>query len=361
MPSPDAPSGPSREQLEAKIISPMEGLTAMAKQLGFGKWVDAAERISEAAQAISTSLGASKALTSMGGGVEEPILAELVKEGTTAVQASGDGSGLAGAAAQAASSVTRAATTAVADGAAVAEGAAVGGAASAAGGAVAGGAAGGASAGLTGLAGLSAAAGPAGIAIAALGATALAAGYAAKQFADAMQAEANKLADWSESLSGAIAESDIARERAELRRADAIGPELAKFEKTRSEVANALYDIKTGVLDALLTAIQPALPAIEVTARVVSTIPDSLRLVHETLGGVTAILTLDRADAAKHADNAEKLLKDISDKLTPEDADEIDPFTAAFLSMGLAVPGAPATPAPIGLPPGIVGGPPIGP
>lgn len=150
----------------------------------------------------------------------------------------------------------------------------------------------------------------------------------------------------------------MARERAELRRADAIGDELARFERARSKTAEAFADVKTAVLDAVLTAIQPLLPAMEAAAKGVSVVADGVGAGLDMAGEIRAMLRGDFKDAKRHREKAEKHLAAIDEKLN-EDEDKADEFTNSFLMMGLAAPRDPFDPAPISLPPTIVGGGPV--
>jgi len=347
-PSRETPGQPSDAALQAKVISPLEGLQALASQLGFGKWIDAADRISTAAQAIKDSLSASKSLAarrssvtpptgSGGAGVDEVVDATLVEEAAPVVAEV-----VTGAAASAAAPAAAAATGATAAGAAAATTAPA-----AAGGAAAGGAAG-------GLAALAAVTGPVGIALAALGATVGIAAYAAKKFGDAMQAEASRLADWSAKISLAMAQSDINRQLAELRRAERLGDDLAEFESARSEAEIAFYELGTEIKHILLTLVKPLLPVIEELSKFMVHALERLGKIVDVLGWIWDKFSPTNSLIWKMWEAVLRLVGILEPK--EDDGKHIDPFTKAFLDMGFDAPIGAGEQAPIGLPAGIVGG-----
>jgi hypothetical protein len=75
-----------------------------------------------------------------------------------------------------------------------------------------------------------------------LGAAVTSAVVAVKLFGDAMKSQAESLAQYSGPLSGAIAQAEIRDMMAEMRRAQAIGPELAKLYNAWNQAENWFYD-----------------------------------------------------------------------------------------------------------------------
>lgn len=123
-------------------------------------------------------------------------------------------------------------------------------------------ASGSATAGVGAVARLASAAGPAGIA---LGAVALGAGatvYGLKRFVDNLHEQAQRLSSLSGPLAGATARSEVREMLAEMRRAEKIGPELARFEDARSRVENAIYDLMTQFWELALKVFVPVMEAI---------------------------------------------------------------------------------------------------
>lgn len=371
-------SAPNYAELESKVISPWQGLEAVAKQLGFGKWLEAAETLKNASIAIRDSLDASKQLASNGGPPvtpaskpnipmgelssppvvteppEEIVDAEIVPDVAGAVGKAASGAGDIADAAMAAGGVAGDAAASAAGPAAAAVGGAAASSAPAAAVAGVGSGAGGATA---GIAGLAAAAGPAGIAIAALAATVGVAAFGVKKFADAMEVEANKLADWSVAISEEMAKSDIKREEAELRRAQRLEEDLSKFESARSDTEVALYDLGTEIKDILLRF---ATPLMEVIAQGVTNLTNLYKLLRPFIDAALSFLMLVPDVFLKLAKKLGDFIEWVLEKFgAGEDDDAADGFTQQFLFMGLAAPRDPFDPAPISLPPTIVGGGPV--
>lgn len=96
----------------------------------------------------------------------------------------------------------------------------------------------------------------------------MAAGFAAattavRRFARAVETQAEDLGRFSGSVAGAVAQTDIRRELAELRRARTIGPDLAQAERLRARFEESLTDINTQILRLLLELVQELRPFID--------------------------------------------------------------------------------------------------
>lgn len=110
---------------------------------------------------------------------------------------------------------------------------------------------------------LAAAAGPLAIAFAATTAAVIAGGVAFKKFFDFVESESDRLSNFSAPLAGATARSDIRAELADIRRANQIGPQLARFEDLRGRANEKMIDLQTALLKELLQLADLLAPAIE--------------------------------------------------------------------------------------------------
>lgn len=103
-----------------------------------------------------------------------------------------------------------------------------------------------------------AAAGP----IAAVAAAAVVAAVAIKKFTDVAHGEAKRLEGMSPALAQASAMREIRETFADLRRANKVGPQLARFENDRSRMMEALSDVGTNVLKVMLDLYELVRPAV---------------------------------------------------------------------------------------------------
>lgn len=135
------------------------------------------------------------------------------------------------------------------------------------------------------LATLAAAAGPAAVGVAALTAAAVAGGIAIKKVAEGLNSEAHRLAKFSPQLAGANATNDIRLLFADLRRANQIGPQLARFQKRSGRIQEMIADIETQVLKVLLNIEELIGPLVEavlsLTKVAVEYIPEIARMIVE--------------------------------------------------------------------------------
>ncbi|MEX2176191.1 MAG: hypothetical protein WD872_17650 [Pirellulaceae bacterium] len=181
------------------------------------------------------------------------------------------------------------------------------------------------------MAALSAAAGPAAIAIAATTIAVVGMGVAVKKLSDFLKGEADRLSAYSGPLSAATARSDIRSELSDIRRAERIGPQLARFENQRARGEEALHNVMTAVLVEVLKIADQAGPAIDAMIAVANKaaeygpiIGDAVKMamlnsIHPSLGQIVMTLgwfkkheegKLDRAAAEKEFEDDEPFLLD---------------------------------------------------
>lgn len=110
-----------------------------------------------------------------------------------------------------------------------------------------------------GIASLAVAVPPVAVAMAAVAATGGAAVFALKKFSDAMESEAQRLANYSGALSAVTAQTEIRQMLAEMKRANQIGGSIAAFENERSKVANDFYQIGTEIEAVLVKDLMPVM------------------------------------------------------------------------------------------------------
>jgi len=206
--------------------------------------------------------------------------------------------------AAAASGAVAAVGPSVAGGAAAAAGgAAAGGAAAGAGGAAAGGAA------ATGvMAGLAAALGPVGITVAALAAAAVATTIAFKLLSSAVKSQAESLAQYSPELSIAQAIGEIRDMQSEMRRAEEVGPGLARMYDQISRFENAFYDIGTSLLKVVVKIFEKLEPFIEF-------INDTMELIAASIDFMVDSLSVIANAMTGHLPSAMEGIKEMNESL----------------------------------------------
>lgn len=180
------------------------------------------------------------------------------------------------------------------------------------------------------LATLAAAAGPAAVAVATLTAAAVAGGVAIKKIAEGLDSEAHRLAKFSPQLAGATATNDIRLLFADLRRANQVGPQLARFENRFGRGQEALMDLQTQMLKVLLEIEEELAPLIEAAIATAKTtaehVPQIAQFVLQTakIANPKLGLILD----------AITIISRIAKKWAPKEPDPpmVDPFMQAFLA-----------------------------
>lgn len=213
------------------------------------------------------------------------------------------------------------------------------------------------------LSSLAAAAGPAAIAVAALAGAVVAGAVVVRRTIDMLSREADRLSAYSGEVAGATAMSDIRAELADIRRAERIGPNLARFEELRGEAMEKLADIGTEVLDQVLRLVVMLEPAIRVgiasgdmVAAGIPVMLDSLQSIAAAQAGNLAALGMTNEELA----NLKRLNAEIA-KFARLEWDERntgdDPFLEGFLGEFDAIRlKRPRAPMPGGVPRGLAAG-----
>jgi len=179
---------------------------------------------------------------------------------------------------------------------------------------------------------LAAITGPVGVAsiaiTGALGATAL----ALKAFVGAVQRNANDLAGLSTELSAVQAIGGIRREFAQLRRAQQIGPGLARFENLRQQAATQMFDIGTQILDILLQLSQKLEPFIDLALVVLGGISSFLEKNGTSIAEVLAFILRVGNPLFGTIEVIGQIARQFGVQINNNDPDaNADPFTNSFL------------------------------
>ena len=208
-----------------------------------------------------------------------------------------------------------------------------------AGAAGAGSAAGGAASSAAGsLAPLAAAGGPVAIAFASVAAAAAGAVLAIKELGSVMGDQAKKLDGYSPEVSMAMGQADIRGEMQSFRRAQAIGPDLAKFENMKSDVEDKLYDVGTEILKVVLDMVNKFEPEIKLATGVLATVPTGIELTIKAIEAIYEAATLQWGKASASMDDIAKLQRKMEQKLSDyirkkDDQGEEDPFIGQFFDI----------------------------
>lgn len=190
--------------------------------------------------------------------------------------------------------------------------------------------------GMNALAGVARAAGPAAIAIGGFAVAVGAGTMAVKGLFDTLSNEVKRLEGVSADVSVAASMTDVRRELADLRRADKIGPDLARFENTRSKFEDKLSDAWTEILKVLLRIFETIEPAVKLGTDFVGLFAAALDQVLAAIDTVRAAMTWDGEDDKKAA----AALTNASERLTQalesfgrdkEEDDPEDPFMKLLL------------------------------
>lgn len=151
------------------------------------------------------------------------------------------------------------------------------------------------------LAGVARAAGPAAIAIGGFAVAVGAGTMAVKGLFDTLSNEVKRLEGVSADVSVAASMTDVRRELADLRRADKIGPDLARFENTRSKLEDKMSDAWTEILKVLLRIFETIEPAVKLGTDFVGLFAAALDSVLAAIDAVRAELTLADDEDDKRA------------------------------------------------------------
>lgn len=190
-----------------------------------------------------------------------------------------------------------------------------------------------------GLAAVASAAGPLAIGLGVVTVAVAAGAIALKALFDTLSNEVKRLENVSADVNVAASMTEVRREMADLRRAEKIGPDLARFENVRSKLEDKTADLWTEVLKVLLKIFEVIEPAIEVVTDGIGVVTAGMEGVNVDLEIISDTLTGNFADMPQNfrdkTDAQNKLLKAIATLLTDqkdEPADAEDPFMNAFLA-----------------------------
>lgn len=173
-----------------------------------------------------------------------------------------------------------------------------------------------------------AAAGPVGIVLAAVAAAGTVAVFALKKFADAMEAEANRMQDFSGEVAAAVDITNVRREMANLRRGQELGSELAQFERGRARIEERLFDINTEIKEAILEIANDLMPMVEAILPFIETGADQLMLIVRILRSIHLLQTGQIDEFKKNNAEITKILGDWFTAWDERGKDDIlnDPF-----------------------------------
>jgi hypothetical protein len=186
-------------------------------------------------------------------------------------------------------------------------------------------------------------------------------GFAAKKAGDALDDQARRLSQFSPELARSTAQADIRAMRAEMDRAKAVGPGLARFQEDWSRMMATFTEMGTSILEQLVNLYELLRPFaklvetfLEIIAAALEVAVDILKVWYDTF---TLHWTDIPADVAEMKSDILKWVKKIADNFGPGDPLGDDFTEQLFNSAGLTV-----QPPPPPLPPrGNDGGLPFGP
>ena len=147
-------------------------------------------------------------------------------------------------------------------------------------------------------------------------------------FVGMIKEQVQKLEGYSADVSMASAESEIRQTFATIRRAEQIGPDVAKWERLRGRAEEKWADAMTKVLELILKAVEPLEPVADELIKMMDIIPPFLDVAGGHMGIMTKALTLDIPGAMQampeQAGNMKKLLKSVTDWIADNKDDDID-------------------------------------
>jgi len=165
-------------------------------------------------------------------------------------------------------------------------------------------------------------------------------GFAAtvRMAAKMVERETARLGEYSGMIAGAAAQTDIARERSAMRRAERLGPQLVDAEGTRRRFEEVQADIMTSIYQLLLTWYEANKITFNIILSILTAISKSMEVMAELLGSLIDFLTLNWLDMKDHILDAWKTAKqaaeDLKDIWTGGDDDPLDdPFIKDWLGV----------------------------
>lgn len=175
---------------------------------------------------------------------------------------------------------------------------------------------------------LAAAAGPVGIAFTAVAGAATAAVVGFKMFTGMIKEQAQKLEGYSAAVAGAVAQSEIRQELATFRRAQRIGPDVAKWELLRGKMDEKLTDIGTEILKQIMEWANKWGPQIESALGLLGLVPPAIEMQGNILQAIYEALTFDiggaMTDFQEASEGFKKLKKAIEDYIKDKKDDDLN-------------------------------------
>lgn len=181
-----------------------------------------------------------------------------------------------------------------------------------------------------------------GVAVGAAGAAVVAgfglAAMASKALSNALEAQASTMAAYSASVADATAATELSQEAANMRRADALGPELSEFERERAAIESTMADAMTSIYRVLLVFWNILEPLIWLIAKTVEFCANLLEAIFHTGEAIFKVLTVQWVDAWNSSTKATKALKDaFTNRKDPNDDPLDNSFANQFKGLGQAM------------------------
>jgi hypothetical protein len=196
--------------------------------------------------------------------------------------------------------------------------------------------------------------GPAVVAIGAVAAVAALCAVALKKFGDMVQNQAQKLEAYSVEVSLATARTAVMRERMAFARAERIGPDVAKWERIRSNAEEQLQRVGTEILKVVLNIFETFEPEIKALVELLKILPPAVEVGGKQLEILVDFATTDVAELLKDAKEVPGLIQKLMTAVKtavdninkpPEDQPPFnDPFLQDFFLIGQNMPGPPRPP-----------------
>lgn len=167
-----------------------------------------------------------------------------------------------------------------------------------------------------------------------------------KKFSEVMSEQAQKLKDYSPDVAFASAINEVREELSTLRRAEKIGPQLARFEDTKGKINEALSDLWSQILKILLDlfeAVKPLIdripPGIDLVTATLEFQAKGIEQIFDLMTGNIQELKKDHAESLKIAEKMAKSLKELVEgQIDPFEEFDQDPLLTDFFNS--ATPGA---------------------
>jgi hypothetical protein len=148
--------------------------------------------------------------------------------------------------------------------------------------------------------------------------------------------QAQKLEGYSGAVAMATSESEIRGEMAMMRRAQRIGPDVARFEQLRGKASEKLADVTTEILNQLFEIVNKFEPMISAGVEILGLLPPAIEVVGEAVQVNFDLLMGDFAgawqDTKEGAEAIKKLGKAVKDFIDDSKQQDVvqDPFIQEF-------------------------------